>query len=1679
MRSWTLFFAEMGLFLASMCCVNYLYLEPHLQKNFVTVLQQKTGLKASVGPLFFSPLGKIHGRELYLNGFWEGRDIVIRVKEYKVAPRENILLELWQQGEAFDVKNLHYDMWFKEVSIENKSDQRSFILADCELGWEEGRLKIFLGKASFRQADQLEVRCAEFDARYQNTTINATAKDLVVTQMMNKFECAVLQVQGRINKESYKAQELKVFDLVMHSLEDVKIIGVQGQYGEKKLSSTSGRIQRVGSESWSFSMQGIYEQWPLVLNFQIDKLSEDLWSATGQQYLDAFQKKLYYKLSGDLNAKGPWSLMVYDEADNKISLDVTRDSAHEWMGTWTADMKNIPMLNDNWPAVSGRFDGGLTWDESELRMVLKGKNVHGGPGKTKDGYVDGLLSIFPKNNTISIEHFLLGEEGKWKGFLKGSADYKKLKLETLQLKVDKFPLGQYSPKVSGDLDIRAQLEANFLDVRVSAEALYPDKDPLQKLEKLDVSVQVDDHEIRYRQTFTQNGDENIIKVYANVDHVLTDPMKIRDGVLTKLESSSQLFELRLQESVPVRINAEGIEVKKFFIDDLNLRLRELKGHAYIPFIMPSRLLIEAKGVLDLGKMPQIGESRVVGQVKLYRAKWDKGWSLCNIDVSWAGDKIQLIPQGVFENCEVHLQGTMENSRITIEHAEGVTPLGGKILASGNYNMAIRNLDLHLSAEKLNFNHKDYRFSYNCPSFDITGDPLALAMSGNINIDRFFYSGDFSMMGDRRKSYRQRLEIRPPESLDIRHQLNLNVFSGNDMEINNNAAQLKFNVDQLKIRGPVSLLRWKGRAQTLEGKDNRVILPFQWLDISFQAKNLQLVFDDEDAWDPTIHLEAEAQVDGVQVFLLYDDKMSNLGEGQFKLSSSPSYTRKEILALLGSGEEPVQKTFLKSPTNETAQEAGPSFTLIKSRGRRNEHKSLLNYSAGVSSGEAPFEFRVDYRLGQHLGIEATQTTSNGVFMGLRYSKQVSKLSELLQQDDIVVKGDDLFETKVVWDFTGIPMGQSLGLSSSLKDALSKVEDSLKRGEYIGARQQISTILQDQLALEGYLSGHCNVKVIRKDTTLLERRNYARDRVQSKIFVQIEFNLGLQWSLSKVEINNWPKDIDLPAHTWFKNPHFRATVISRSEIQQFKNLLLITLADRGYPAAEIAEVLLEPVVLAAPEKVMDISPSWVSEIDPSTRFKATIPHKLVLTMLPGEIHRVIQLVVEGDMKAEGLNVEEVVGYTNNMIYSEDLINQFASKLKKWYEERGYFGTNIQVSQTLKSRRYPRISVHLKVEEGERWKLGKISFEGVGVSDIDYLRQVTRLQEDSPANPEELVQSISRLSRLPQLSSVNYRWKELQNGTKDLVIEVKESPAWRFATRVGIESDLGPQMALRARRGNLFGRGESISFENNFAVEERNHILRYEVPDIFDKEWRGQWLLGYQVELLSSREVENKTLVTGVSLFEELDKKSWGCDLIYREDKNIEGEFPSLRLKSVVRSSSTTLPKQPGHGWGWNLKNQLIDYLDSQSYAVVGEYILSYGVKFGESILTPWGRIGNYWPLGSSAEGLPFADRFFMGGTGSLRGFKKNSISGSKDRGGESLSSFGTELFYPITEWVGGTLFYEWGKIYDQSFLQDGDEPRKSIGMGAILRTPVGPIEGYFAHPLGEARLGVVGLQLGTIF
>jgi len=310
------------------------------------------------------------------------------------------------------------------------------------------------------------------------------------------------------------------------------------------------------------------------------------------------------------------------------------------------------------------------------------------------------------------------------------------------------------------------------------------------------------------------------------------------------------------------------------------------------------------------------------------------------------------------------------------------------------------------------------------------------------------------------------------------------------------------------------------------------------------------------------------------------------------------------------------------------------------------------------------------------------------------------------------------------------------------------------------------------------------------------------------------------------------------------------------------------------------------------------------------------------------------------------------------------------------------------------------------------------------------------------------------------------------------VEEHPPWRFSTRLGYESWEGQRLSFRLMRGNLFGKGEEVELESDFSSKEERHVLRYRQDSAWMEEWKEQWTLGSRESKISAQELENQTWLASLQLLDsdEINTRSWGVS--YREDRNIQGLVPSFRANWSDEHYPVAAPLRPGRGWSWKINPQWVSYLDRSRYALIAESRLSYGFKLGGSTMAPWIRGGQAWPIGARSP-LPLADRYFLGGAGSIRGFKKDEITGGTQQGGESMLSYGTELCYPVKDWMDGSLFYEWGRVYDGYHFNHGGIRGHSIGMGLIFRTPVGPIEGFLAHPLGLDRTIRVGFQLGTIF
>jgi len=140
-----------------------------------------------------------------------------------------------------------------------------------------------------------------------------------------------------------------------------------------------------------------------------------------------------------------------------------------------------------------------------------------------------------------------------------------------------------------------------------------------------------------------------------------------------------------------------------------------------------------------------------------------------------------------------------------------------------------------------------------------------------------------------------------------------------------------------------------------------------------------------------------------------------------------------------------------------------------------------------------------------------------------------------------------------------------------------------------------------------------------------------------------------------------------------------------------------------------------------------------------------------------------------------------------------------------------------------------------------------------------------------------------------------------------------------------------------------------------------------------------------------------------------------------------------------------------------------------------IVKFQVDAQKYILLPYdlilmigGATGDVNYYGDSTE-VPLFDRFFIGGSRSVRGFRNRDIGpiddNSEPLGGETMFYQNTELTFPIMDRVRGAVFNDVGALDGIAYHYQNAVERElnaAIGVGLRLNLPIGPLRLDYAIP-----------------
>jgi outer membrane protein insertion porin family len=457
---------------------------------------------------------------------------------------------------------------------------------------------------------------------------------------------------------------------------------------------------------------------------------------------------------------------------------------------------------------------------------------------------------------------------------------------------------------------------------------------------------------------------------------------------------------------------------------------------------------------------------------------------------------------------------------------------------------------------------------------------------------------------------------------------------------------------------------------------------------------------------------------------------------------------------------------------------------------------------------------------------------------------------------------------------------------------------------------------------------------------------------------------------------------------------------------------------------------------------------------------------------------------------LNVDELrrkVTTEAGAWYDADKVEQSITALTDAVGSLGYAFVDIR-PRINRDRDAKAIDVTYEIQEGPRVYVERINITG-NVRTLDkVIRREFRLAEGDAFNTAKLRRSRQRIRNLGFFDRV-----EVNNVPGDapdrtvINVEVQERSTGELSFGVGFSTADGALADVSIRERNLLGRGQDLKV--GFTVSQRRQEvdLSFTEPYFLDKNLSAGFDIfhitrDFQRESSFDQKNVGFTLRTGYQITEPLRQT-----LRYTlRDDTIENVSPDAS-RLIREQAGSTLSSTIGQELLYDQRDDRFDPTDGYYLRLVNDFAGlggdvtflrnrvgagSYYAIADEWVASLTGELGYIQDFG---EPIRIQNRFFIGGE-TLRGFASAGI-GPRDittgdaLGGREYVIGSAQLTFPsgLPKELGirGSLFSDFGTLRDSDTtgpeVVDVDSIRVSIGVGAVWRSPFGPIRLSLATPV----------------
>jgi len=432
---------------------------------------------------------------------------------------------------------------------------------------------------------------------------------------------------------------------------------------------------------------------------------------------------------------------------------------------------------------------------------------------------------------------------------------------------------------------------------------------------------------------------------------------------------------------------------------------------------------------------------------------------------------------------------------------------------------------------------------------------------------------------------------------------------------------------------------------------------------------------------------------------------------------------------------------------------------------------------------------------------------------------------------------------------------------------------------------------------------------------------------------------------------------------------------------------------------------------------------------------------------------------------------------------------------YETLGYCDV---ACRAVRSEDFEKKTVDLKFEvgEGRKYHVRDVIIVGNTATKDKVIRRELAIQPGDPVDRNRIAVSRQRLLGMGYFTKVEAAAVNADAlDEKDVRISVQEKDS-RYQFRIGAgASDVNSVFGMAEISTDNFdvlnpkdwfyGGGQRLRIRGVYGFENAGFNVDFVEPWLFDLPLRfelsgymnlteydnwNEWRVGGRTSLQRKIFDDFTSIAVGYK-FEVVRVNEVSSRLKdYFHDNGLDGTFrvsqPSISLNRDTRDSLT----DPTEGYNINLfasitPKALGSSADYYRLEAKGSYYVNF---FDRAIVAMVGaRIGTVACFDRN-EDVPVFERYFLGGSGSLRGFDYRTVSPTYRReniGGQTMLLVTSEVTHPIWGPVRGAAFIDIGNAWRNSYSMGFSGINMGAGYGLRIKIPQlnVPIKLDLAYPI----------------